>query len=173
MSHSPVGAHAPRDRRRVAPHMRSGGARWPSFISWRWAGPGLDGWTRCPWRAPPLQLPPPRLRRSATSMSRRRLGQNPPAAGAAPARRQPSGRPRKPARRQPGRAPERALASPLREPNRLRRVPGGPLGRAPASPPRGRALADLPPGNGRRRAGAGGGGRPSSGFPAGPGPRRS
>jgi hypothetical protein len=136
--------------------------RWPSFISWRWAGPGLVGWIRCPWRAPPLQLPPPRLRHSTTLMSRRPLGQNPRAGAAPHARRQPSGPPRNPARRQPEKAP----GSPRREPNRPRR----PLGR---SPPPGRALAGLPPGNGPRRDAAGGDGRPGSGSTAGTEPRRS
>jgi hypothetical protein len=141
--------------------------RWPSFISWRWAGPGRVGWIRCPWRAPPLQLPPPRLRHSTTLMSRRRLGQNPRADAALPARRQPSGRPRNPARRQLGKVP----GSPPRGPSRPRR----PLGRRPLgrSPRPARALAGLPPGNGPRRAAAGGDGRPSSGSPAGIRPRRS
>jgi hypothetical protein len=145
--------------------------RWPSFISWRWAGPGLDGWIRCPWRVPPLQLPPPRLRHSAIMPSRRPLGL-PPAKGPAPAKRRPSAQPSAPVRSPPGKGPGRALANPPREPN----LPGKGHGRAPgsrpANQPRGRVLAVLPPGSGPRRV-AGGGGRLSPGSPAGPGPRRN
>ena len=145
--------------------------RWPSFISWRWAGPGLDGWIRCPWRVPLLQLPPPRLRHSAIMPSRRPLGLLP-AKGPAPAKRQPSAQPSAPVRSQPGRGPGRALANPPREPNPPGKGPGRAPGSRPANQPRGRVLAVLPPGSGPRRV-AVGGGRLSPGSPAGPGPRRS
>jgi hypothetical protein len=136
--------------------------RWPSFIIWRWAGPALDGWIHCPWRAPPLLLPPRRRRHTATLKSCRRRGRDPAAPGEDPARRRPRDRLNGPA----GRAPRRAAASPPREPEPARRGVAARLGRALANHPRvaspraGRALAAPRRGNGASRVGAVGGGSP-------------
>ena len=47
--------------------------RWPSFIIWRWGGPDPAGWTRCPWRALALLLPPRRPTAALTSPPRASL----------------------------------------------------------------------------------------------------
>jgi len=157
MSHSPV-AHA---------RLQTGGGwrrtcvrrerRWPSFIIWRWAGPALDGWIRCRWRAPPLVLPPRLRRHSAILRSPRpAVLPRPPGLGAGPARRRPRGQ----AGSQPERAPSR-LANPQREQRLPRKVAGAPHERVPAkprraaSPPAARARAAQLRRSGLRRDGDG------------------
>jgi hypothetical protein len=133
--------------------------RWPSFIIWRWAGPALDGWTPCPWRAHPLLLPPQRRRHTVISMSRRPANPGLLAHAVVPARRRPNGRRSEPARSRLARAPRRALVDPPDGPNRLRRAAVARLGRVPVSPLAARAHAARRRANGLRRAGADGDGK--------------
>jgi hypothetical protein len=175
---------APRDRRRVAPHLRWRELRWPSFITWRWAGPARAGWIRCQWRTrrPPV---PPRRRLHTTISTRHR--QVPAAGPRSLDANQPRNRPRNPAEAPPeSLPPERALnalarSRPKRAPESPRRNPrrragAGRPGRAHARARAGNLPAEKapgghPPGRARRRVGAAGGGKPlSSAFPGGPAP---
>jgi hypothetical protein len=170
MSHRSVGACAPPDRRRVAPHLLERKRRWPSFIIWRWAGPALDGWIHCRWKAPLLVLPPRRPRRLATLVSLPRpLHREPPVSPQRAARRRPSGRPSGPRNRAAGppsgagNRPRRAVVG-----QRERVLEGRP---GAASLPAVRVRVAPPPGNGPRKAV----GKPatSPGHPVGPGLRHN
>jgi hypothetical protein len=98
--------------------------RWPNFIIWRWAGPALDGWIRCPWSQPllphPLPQHPPPLPRPARprrlhpglARQRRRLRAPPKRRENLPRRRRrgpPRSQPRRLPRRGPEKLPERRL----------------------------------------------------------------
>jgi hypothetical protein len=125
-----VGASAPRDRRRVAPHKPWRERRWPSFIIWRWAGPAQDGWIHCLRRA---LLRIPRTPVHSTSRSPHPASQKPPPPH--PAGNLPGNRglvaPRRQPRNPPGRQQDRAEAPLGRPPARV-----GPLRARVAEPPR-------------------------------------
>jgi hypothetical protein len=179
---SPGGASSPRDRRRVAPHMRLEERRWPNFILWRWAGPAQGGWIHCP-RNPP-RLPLPRPHDPSISMSRlpagRRLVARPPGRFVAPPARPPSQpgvrRARLPAK--VGKPPAGPVEPPSAQPASPVGPPGAPLVRPPA-----KVVGPLVKGPGqlsapRERVPAGPGGqagadRLSLALPARRGPRRS
>jgi hypothetical protein len=166
MSCSLEGACAPRNRRRVAPHLRWEELRWPSFTTWRWAGPALAGWIRYQWstRRPPL---PPRRQLHTSSKSHQpvpapglpsrdasRPGSRAAALPRSPLRgRAQRNRPKSPPRRAPGNPPRKAGGV------RLARAPG--KARA-ASLPAGRVRVDPLPGRVPRRGAVAGGGKPLS-----------
>jgi hypothetical protein len=93
--------------------------RWPSFTLWRWAGPALDGWIRCRWRARPLLPPHRRPHPMAPLRSQRRA-----AGQAQPGRagNQPRSRARKAPRRQQGRREDRRSVRLVRAPERVARL---------------------------------------------------
>jgi hypothetical protein len=191
MSVHRVGASAPRDRRRVAPHKPWRERRWPSFIIWRWAGPAQVGWTPCPQRVLLLLLLPHRPRHRSILKSRPRVEGPVGRAGhrvAGPAASPRSGRPRAAAAgSRPAKGPRRARVGPPRSrasrPSgaaaaRPARAPVSRLVREAGSPLAARALAARaldaraldarPRGSGPRRGAAAG-----AVSPAGPGRRRS
>ena len=99
--------------------------RWPSFTLWRWAGPALDGWIRCRWRARPLLLPPRRPHPMAPLRSQRR------AAGQAPPSRAgnlPRSRARRAPRGQQRRREDRRSVRLVRAPGRVARLRVRPVG---------------------------------------------
>ena len=176
-----VGASAPRDRRRVAPHQTWRKRRWPSFIIWRWGGRAQVGWTPCPQRVllPLLLLLPRRPRHPSI------LKSLPPAEGrvgragrgvVGPGESRPSGRPRAAAGSPRAKAPRRAPAGrPRSRASRPNAAAAARHGRAPVSRPAqagsplvGRAPDARLRGSEPRRAGAAGGV-----SRAGPGRRRS
>ena len=152
MSVNRVGASAPLDRRRVAPHKPRRERRWPSFIIWRWAGPAQDGWTHSPQRVTLLLLIPrhrPRHPSTLKSLLRaegrvRRAALGPVAPGKSRPRRPAGSRLAKPPS-QPGGRPGRPPARDGRPRVRLVRPPSA----RPASPvgPPG-ALLERPHGKG-------------------------
>ncbi len=194
MSVHRIGASAPRDRRRVAPHKTWRDRRWPSFIIWRWAGRAQVGWTPCPQRVV-LLLPLLLLRRPhppSILMSR------PPAEGlveragrgavgheaAGPGGNQPSGRPKAAAASRLARAPRKAPAGrPRSRANHRSVVAAARHGRAPGSPPAQAAESPLAPAVGSPLDGRAPAGRPRGSEPrrgvaadasrAGPGRQRS
>ena len=186
MSVQRVGASAPLDRRRVAPHKTWRDRRWPSFIIWRWAGRAQVGWTPCPQRVLPLLLlhllrrphPPSILmsRRPAEGRAER-AGHGVVDHGAAgPGGNQPNGRLRAAAASRPARAPRKAPAGrPRSRANRQNvvgaarpgRAPGSPPAQGPGSPPAQRAGSPLAQGAGNPLDG-----RAPPGRPRGSEPRR-
>jgi hypothetical protein len=182
MSVHRIGASAPRDRRRVAPHKPWRERRWPSFIIWRWAGPAQVGWTHCPQRELLLLLLllPRRPRHPSILMSLRQAPGRAVRAGhgvVGPEGSPPSGRPRAAAGSRRAKAPRRAPGGRLRSrADRPSAAAAAPPGRAPGSH-RVRAAGSLLDArapdarlraSGPRRGGAAGGV-----SPAGPGRRRS
>jgi hypothetical protein len=103
--------------------------RWPSFIIWRWGGPDPAGWTRCPWRAHALLLPPRRRPTAALTSPPRASLQGPGRAG-----RLPRGRARRQRERQEDRPNARLERVPARAAVRPER-PDGPPNVRPDGPP--------------------------------------
>ena len=178
MSVHRVGASAPLDRRRVAPHKPWRKRRWPSFIIWRWAGPAQVGWTHCPQRVLLLLLlllqrrpphPSPLMSLPPAEAPVERAG---PGVGG-PEGSRPSDRPRRAAGSRPVKAPRRAPAGRPRSRANPPSAAAARLGRAPVSPPAQAAGSPLDArapnarlrGSGPRRAGGV--------SPVGPGRRRS
>jgi hypothetical protein len=127
MSSPPEGACAPRNRRRVAPHLRWEELRWPSFTLWRWAGPALAGWIRYQWRTRRPPPPPRRPHPMGPLRSQRR------AAGPAhpnPAGNRPRSRVRRALRRQQGRREDRQSVRLARPLERVARLLVGPVGQS-------------------------------------------
>jgi hypothetical protein len=138
------------------------GAKWPSFIIWRWAGRALGGWIRCRWRIPRLRPPPHHLHPTITT--NRRPVPAPPVL----AERRPRGpalksRPRRQAERRPREAPRKPQED--LPPGRLpRSLPGNRPGRAPGAVPSGanrpqRRVRPNPHPGGERKRVAGGANR--------------
>jgi hypothetical protein len=183
---SPVGASAPRNRRRVAPHKPWRERRWLSFIIWRWAGPARVGWTHCPQRVLLLLLLPRRPRHPSILKSlprpegRAKRAGHVAAAGlgvVGPGGSQPSGRPKAAAGSRLAKAPRRAPGS--RPRSRADRPSGAGAarpGRAPAARPAPAAASPLggrAPDVPRRAGGPRKGGAAGGVSPAGPTRRRS
>ena len=178
MSVHRIGASAPRDRRRVAPHKTWRERRWPSFITWRWAGPAQVGWTHCPQRELLLLLLLlPRRPRHPSILKNLRQAQGRAEraghGGAGPGRSPPSGRPRAAAGSRRAKAPRRAPGGrPRSRADRPSAAAAAPPGshrvRAAGSPLDARAPDARLRASGPRRGGAVGGV-----SPAGPGRRRS
>jgi hypothetical protein len=149
--------------------------RWPSFIIWRWAGPALDGWTRCRWTIPRLRVPHRHLPMTTLASHQGPAEPEPPARERKPPKSRAAhenrrkslrgGGRRKRPNEEPRRAPERPRRSlggnpPVDLPGRARR---GPVERAQAEQPRaanprvGRAPGAPPRAKGPRKVAVPGG----------------